>query len=326
MRALLFTGSHLELKADFPEPKIKKGEAKIKVLKAGICNTDLEITKGYLGFRGVLGHEFVGVVEEASSPGLLGQRVVGEINLPCGQCKYCLHGQSRHCPSRQVLGIKDKDGVFADYVTLPEKNLHLLPDSLSSDEALFTEPLAAALRIIEQLPPDFVKKKEEIKACVLGDGKLGLLAAQALKKVFPQVSCLGKHGNNLTLLSSWGITTYLNTDHGGLKFDLIVEATGNKEGLNQAVSLVQPEGIIFLKSTLQDDYEGNLSPLVIDEIQIIGSRCGPFPQAIKWLENKRVEVLKMIEAEYTLERAKEAMQRAAQPGALKVILNINSPD
>lgn len=322
MQALFFTGSHLQLRTDYPEPELKKGEAKIKILKAGICNTDLEIVKGYMGFRGVLGHEFVGVVEEASSETWLGKRVVGEINLPCGQCKFCLRGQSRHCSHRQVLGIQGKDGVFAEYVTLPEKNLHSIPESISNEEALFVEPLAAALRIGEQLPPRLIEDKDKINACVLGDGKLGLLVAQVLKNFFPHVSCIGKYEHKLLLLSSRGIATYLNTEQIGHKFDLIVEATGNREGLSQAINLIKPEGIIFLKSTIQDDQAGNFSPVVVNEIQIIGSRCGPFPLALEWLKEKRVDVLNLIEAEYGLEKAQEAFQKAAKPGALKVILNI----
>jgi|Deesub1362B_J571_1020462.scaffolds.fasta_scaffold00001_645 threonine dehydrogenase-like Zn-dependent dehydrogenase len=324
MRALYFDGISLKFQATYPSPAVKRGEAIIRVLKAGICHTDLEIIKGYMGFRGVPGHEFVGIVEEAPSEFWPGKRVAGEINLPCGQCSFCQTGQARHCPHRQVLGIKDKDGVFADYVTLPEENLHLIPESLSDEEAVFIEPLAAALRVLEQLMSLVGANKNTWRLCVLGDGKLGLLVAQVLKANFPEVVCQGKHPVNLAILASRGIKTYLVGEKIDERFDVVVEATGRKEGFSQAISLVLPEGIVFLKSTIQSDYSYNLSPVVVDEIKIWGSRCGPFDQAIDWLVKKRVDVLELIEAEYDLEDVEKALTRASQPGALKVIFNISS--
>lgn len=322
MRAIFFNGAKLVYRSDYPPPEPQSGEATLRVLKAGLCRTDLEIIKGYMGFRGILGHEFVGLVEEAADETWVGQRVVGEINLPCRRCSFCRRGLERHCPERRVLGIKDKDGALAEYLTLPLENLHLIPDSLSDDEAVFVEPLAAALRVLEQLAPYREKTRENWQFCVLGDGKLGLLMAQVLKAEFPEVICVGRHPAKLALLAPRGIKTYLAEEEIETKFDVVVEATGRREGFSRALGLVRPEGIIFLKTTLHEEVDFNLSPVVVDEVKIIGSRCGPFSQAIKWLAEKRVNVVELIEAEYSLEEMKKAFDRASRPGALKVIFNI----
>lgn len=314
MKALCLKRGQLQIRT-LPQPFPLKNEALIKVLKAGICNTDLELIKGYLGFEGILGHEFVGQVVEAPNSKLAGQRVVGEINLSCGKCEYCLGGKKEHCASRQVLGILSKNGALAEYLTLPMDNLHVLPPSVSDVEAVFIEPLAASLEILEQ-----IRIKRQDSVLVLGDGKLGLLIAQVLKLKTPKVSCVGKHKRKLEILKEKAVETHLFGTRIVDKFDVVVEATGNEKGLEEALSLVRPKGTVILKSTFQGKENVDVSKVVVDEIHLIGSRCGPFLRAIEVLSRKQVEVEKMVDGDFPLNRAKEAFAFAQKPETIKVLV------
>jgi threonine dehydrogenase-like Zn-dependent dehydrogenase len=321
MKGVFFNGK-LCFPADLPMPDPGPGEALVKVTLAGICNTDLEIVKGYMGYRGVLGHEFVGVVEEApqGAPGIKGSRVVGEINLACGKCAYCMGGVPTHCFSRRVLGIYEKDGSMAEYVTLPIRNLYRVPDELPDEEAVFTEPLAAAFQIIEQ-----VEFGEGDRVLVMGDGKLGLLCAQALALTTADITLLGKHEANLNIAWARGIRTALKGDfRPDEPFDFVVEATGRAEGLQEALRYVRPRGAVILKSTLAQGAKLNLAPIVINEITIIGSRCGPFQTTLRSLAGRSVDVRSMIAGVYPFSDADKAFKRAQKPGALKVLLDMSS--
>ena len=314
MKALVFDNGELSLK-QVPDPVSTPGEALVKVLKAGICNTDLEIAKGYMQFSGILGHEFVGRVEEAHDKHLVGRRVVGEINLFCGTCDFCTRGETRHCPSRQVLGIAGKNGAFAEYLTLPEKNLHILPESLPLNEGVFIEPLAAALQVLEQ-----VRVAQDDRVLVLGDGKLGLLIARVLAMVSDSVFCVGKHERNLALLHESGIQTFMKGEILEPGFPIIVEATGNEEGLHTALQMVLPGGTVVLKSTYRGIQSFDVSKIVVNEVRLIGSRCGPFPMALKVLEDKKIDVEDIIDGDFPLEQALEGFVLARKPGTLKVLL------
>ena len=317
MRALFFHNKRLQLKR-VPSPEPESNEALIKVLKAGICNTDIEILKGYMNFEGILGHEFVGKVIKAGKNQLIGKRVVGEINIGCGKCIYCINGKSNHCPSRKVLGILKKDGVFAEFVTLPLENLHVVPESISNEEAVFTEPLAASLRILEQVQ---IQKGDEV--LVLGDGKLGLLIAQVINRKGCQTFCLGKHKRKLKILQNKGIEVFLLGDRIKKKFDVVIETTGNKSGIEKALKLMKPEGRIVLKSTYFGKSNIDLSQIVINEIHIIGSRCGPFKNALKWLENKSIDTESLIDGDYPLIHWKIAFKEAKKRGNLKILFTMN---
>jgi len=314
MKALFFEKNQLIIRT-LPKPSPLRNEALIKVLKAGICNTDLELIKGYLGFEGILGHEFVGQVVEAADSKLVGKRVVGEINLACGKCECCLGGMKEHCPSRQILGISSKNGAFAEYLTLPLDNLHVLPPSVPDFEAVFIEPMAASLGILEQ-----IRIKRQDSVLVLGDGKLGLLIAQVMKFKTPEVSCVGKHKRKLEVLKKKAIETHLLGTKIGDKFDVVVEATGNEQGLEGALLLVKPRGKIVLKSTFQGEAKIDISKIVVDEIHIIGSRCGPFLKAIEVLRKKQVEVKSMVDGDFPLDKAREAFAFAQKPGAIKILI------
>lgn len=314
MKALCLKKDQLNIKT-LPQPSPRRNEALIKVLKAGICNTDLEMMKGYLGFEGILGHEFVGQVVEAANSKLVGKRVVGEINLGCGKCEYCRGGRKEHCPSRQVLGILNKDGALAEYLTLPMDNLHVLPPSISDVRAVFVEPLAASLEILEQ-----IRIRRQDSVLVLGDGKLGLLIAQVSKLKTPKVSCVGKHRRKLEILKEKAVDTHLLGTRNRGKFDIVVEATGNEKGLNEALSAVKPKGTVILKSTFEGKTKVDVSKVVVDEIHLIGSRCGPFSKAIEVLSRKQVEVEKMVDGDFPLDRAKEAFAFAQKPEILKVLI------
>jgi len=317
MKALVFSNKRIELKeVSIPEPQ--QNEVLIKILKAGICNTDLEILKGYMNFEGILGHEFVGKVVKAKNEKWIGKRVVGEINIGCGSCDYCLKNKANHCPYRKVLGILKKDGVFAEYITLPLSNLHLVSDNIPNKIAVFTEPLAAALRILEQ-----IKLKEKDKVLILGDGKLGLLIAQVIKKAGTETYCLGKYRKKLKILENKGIKTILLGKEITEKFDIIVEATGKKQGIIQALKYVKPEGKIILKSTYFDNINFNISSIVINEINIIGSRCGPFNKALEWLEKNLIDVESLIDGEYSLSEWEKAFSEAQKSESLKILFTIN---
>lgn len=314
MKAVIIESGTIRVK-DVPKPETSADEALIKVRKAGICNTDLELAKGYMHFGGIVGHEFVGEVEYAADKEWMGKRVVGEINIYCGRCDLCRAGMTKHCSQRAVLGILSKDGAFAEYLTLPLKNCHQVPDSVSDYEAVFIEPLAAALEIFER-----VKLEKEERALVLGDGKLGLLVAQIMRQHTPNVICVGKHSRNLGILKKMGIKTHLSGIDLGRQFSVVVEATGNQKGLEEALRLVRPQGVIVLKSTFCGKAQIDISKIVVDEIQLIGSRCGPFPKAIRQIEQKRINVDDLIDGDFPLERSHEAFALAQEPGTLKILL------
>lgn len=243
MRAIVFD-KKVEFYSDWPKPAPKAGEALIQVMLAGVCATDLELVKGYMGFKGVLGHEFCGIVTECEDKGSINKRVAGEINIGCNRCNWCIAGARNHCPNRAVLGILNKDGVFAEYITLPLENLHILPDAISDEEAVFIEPLAAAFEIAEQVD---VKGKD---VCVLGDGRLGLLCGQALALAGCSLTVIGRHPEKLAILERRGIKTRLDIEGIKKTFDVVVDCTGSDAGFNDALSLVKPRGTIILKTTV----------------------------------------------------------------------------
>jgi len=315
MRAVVFDG---EVKVtEIPMPRRADGEALVRVLTAGVCKTDLELTKGYMSFQGVPGHEFVGMVEQCSNPHLQGKRVVGEINCVCHRCRFCRLEMPHHCLNRTVLGVQNRQGAFAEFLTLPEENLHLVPNSIRDDVAVFTEPLAAAFRIPEQ-----VTVNADDSVVVLGDGKLGQLCAQVLWLYSKRLVCVGKHPWKLDLLNNLHINTVRQDDPVERGADIVVEATGSYEGLMRALELARPEGTIILKTTSAHPIALELSAPVINEIKIIGSRCGPFRPALEALAMGNVEVRPMISETYELRDATLALQRAASPEVMKVLLHI----
>lgn len=318
MQALHVENCRLTYKTDTPQPQPGPGEALIKVRLAGICATDLEIVKGYAGFTGVLGHEFVGevtAVHDERDVGWVGRRVTGSINLGCGVCPVCLGNGPEHCPNRTVLGIINKDGAFADYLTLPVINLHAVPDKVADEEAVFTEPLAAALKIREQvkIPPN-----EHI--AVVGPGRLGLLVGQALALAGTAVTMLGRRPQSLILPAELGLSTGLAADFSDDSFNFVVEATGNEAGFVQSLRLVRPQGTLVLKSTFAGKATLDLTKLVVAEINVVGSRCGPFAPSLRLLEKGAVAVRPFIKAEYPLRDGIAALAHAARPGVLKVLL------
>jgi alcohol dehydrogenase len=323
VRALVFDGN-LKVDEQRPAPRIQPGEALIEVRRAGICNTDLEITRGYLDFHGVLGHEFVGTVREVASPedkDWLGKRVVGEINAACGHCPTCRANRPTHCPNRTTLGIGGLDGAFADYLRLPVVNLVEVPASVPDEQAVFTEPLAASVEILEQLhirPTD--------RALVVGDGKMGLLISQVLRLTGAEVGLLGRHPEKAALVERQGVTFHQGVplEPGEVGFDVVVECTGNAEGLATARSLVRPRGTLVLKSTYHGTPSVPLSMYVVDEINVVGSRCGPFAPALRLLERRLIDVEPLISAEYSLKDGLAAFDAAFGKGNLKVLLNVNS--
>jgi alcohol dehydrogenase len=318
MRAIKFNKG-LKIIKNYPVPKPQEGEALIKILTAGICNTDIEITKGYMGFSGILGHEFVGIVEKINDPNqeLLNQRVVGEINCGCGYCEYCLKDLENHCPKRTVLGIFNRNGCFADYITLPVKNLHKVSDNITNREAVFTEPLAAAFEILEQ-----IQINPDDKVLILGDGKLGLLISFVLNLTLGEVILVGKHQEKLDIAKNQGVKVKLLNNLSVEKiYDVVVEATGSVSGFELAQNLVKPRGTIVLKSTLASEKPLNLAPIVIDEIKIIGSRCGPFKPTLKVLEQKLIDVTPLISGEFNFNEAQRAFELSKTTGILKVLIN-----
>jgi threonine dehydrogenase-like Zn-dependent dehydrogenase len=316
MRGLVLH-QHLQNRIDLPIPSPGHQEARIRVIQAGICSTDLHMVKGYMAFQGVLGHEFVGVVDEASDTILIGQRVVGEINAACRTCETCLSGRPTHCPHRTTLGIQGRDGAFAEYLTLPVANLFVLPDSITDDQAVFIEPLAAACEI-----PQMISIKPTDRVVVIGDGKLGLLCAQVLGLSGCGVTLLGHHAENCTWLLHRGITVTAHAGDIHPGADVIVEATGSPDGLAMAMQLVRPRGTVVLKSTYQEKISLLMAEVVIQEISLIGSRCGPFAPAIRLLEGGHIRVDPLIHARYSLAQGIMAMEKAAERGTLKVMLHI----
>lgn len=318
MKALRFENSRLSV-ADVPAPS-REGEALVRVSLAGVCNTDLEIVRGYAGFEGTPGHEFVGVVE--SAPGateLVGRRVVGEINAGCGRCELCRAGDSRHCPARTVLGIVGRDGAFAEFLQLPAANLLPVPDEVPDERAVFCEPLAAACAITER-----VSIIEETRVAVIGDGKLGLLCAQALKVLTrARVTLVGKHQSKLDLARRRDIETLMADDLSASfdrAFDVTVEASGSPSGFATALRLLRPRGTLVLKSTFHGTTELNAAPVVVDEISIVGSRCGRFAPALELLRRDAVDVGSLVHKEFPLSEGVRALERAAEPGVLKVLM------
>ncbi|MBI4750413.1 MAG: alcohol dehydrogenase catalytic domain-containing protein [Acidobacteria bacterium] len=318
MLALRFEHNQLTLQ-DISLPATD-GTALIRMTRAGICATDLAITRGYASFSGTLGHEFVGIIEESPDPEWIGKRVVGNINIGCGNCRECHRGDSRHCALRRVLGIRSYDGAFAEFLTLPLRNLHVIPDSLSDSVAVFAEPLAAACRILEQ-----VVIKPDQSVVVLGDGKLGQLIARMLKASGYNPLLIGKYETKRALAEQVGIQTRI-LDEGGVDTDLrqavdvVIEATGNSQAFAQALELVSPCGTIILKSTLHGNWTLKAENFVVPEVTVVGSRCGRLEHSLKLLESGTIEVASLISAEFPLAQALDAFRFAAQPGIMKVQL------
>ena len=299
-----------------PVPRRRPGYSLIRVLCAGICNTDLELQRGYYGFRGRPGHEFVGEVVESGRRGLIGRRVVGEINLACGQCEWCARRLGRHCPSRTVLGIVRHPGAFAEFLTLPDVNLHVLPRAISTEAGVFVEPLAAACEILDQvrIPPNR-------QVAVLGDGKLGLLVAQALQARGAIVEQYGRHRDKLRIAAAKGVTPHLvGRKLPSAAFDLVVDATGSAEGLRSAVGMVRPRGTLVMKSTVHGAVALDTAPVIVNEVTLVGSRCGRFAPAIELLKRGLVDVESMISETFPLDRGAAAFESAARRGTLKVLL------
>jgi alcohol dehydrogenase len=311
---------HLENKRvsikQIPRPRAPRGYALIRLLCGGICSTDLELQRGYHGFSGIPGHEFVGEVVEADRRGLVGRRVVGEINLGCGACDWCRRSLGRHCPARKVLGIVKHPGAFREFLTLPERNLHVLPNSISTEEGVFVEPLAAACEILDQVD---IPCSSQI--AVLGDGKLGLLIAQFLQAYGYRVHQFGHHQEKLRIAASAGVATELVREHlPRAEYEWVVEATGSPKGLTAAVGMTRPRGTVILKSTMHGLVGVDSSPVIVNEIILVGSRCGRFEPAIELLKLGAIHVARMISERIPLDRAPSAFRQAARAGALKVLL------
>ena len=317
MKALRFDGDSLML-ADVPMLG-NEGEALIRVTRSGICNTDLEIVRGYAGFTGTIGHEFVGVVERADdATHLVSKRVVGEINAGCGSCEKCVAGDTRHCPTRTVLGIVGRDGAHAEYLQLPSRNLIEVPENVSDEQAVFAEPLAAAYGITEQ-----VDIAPETRVAVIGDGKLGLLCAMSLALRSQNVTLIGKHASKMSVAKKSGVETVeLNAITASMngEFDVVVEASGSESGFATALDLIRPRGKIVLKSTFHGTPVWAASRIVVDEITIVGSRCGRFAPAVDLLARGLIRTDDLISDEFSLSDGVAAMQHAAKNGVLKVLL------
>ena len=317
MKALRVSSGQLRLdEIDRPDAG---NESLVRVIKSGICNTDLEIARGYAGFEGTIGHEFVGIIENSDDSELIGKRVVGEINAGCGKCALCRQGDPRHCANRTVLGIHGRDGAHAEFLTLPNQNLLPVPKSVSDIEAVFVEPLAAAYGICEQVGFD-----PEARVAIVGDGKLGILCARSLSPLINGVTIIGKHREKLRLAAKYGnVTAVLLNEIDGLSrnFDIVIEASGSESGFATALDLLKPRGMLILKSTFHGALQWESSRVVVDEITIKGSRCGRFDPALKLLADGNVEVEDLVSEEFCLEEGISAMHRASQSGVLKVLLN-----
>lgn len=317
MKALRFKNSKLSLE-EIDRPS-RSEEALVRVVKSGICNTDVEIVRGYAGFEGTIGHEFVGIVEECEDRTLKGSRVVGEINAGCGRCDICNAGDSRHCPTRTVLGIVGRDGCHAEFLTLPAGNLFKIPDDVSNEEAVFAEPLAAAVGIREQ-----VEIGPETKLAVIGDGKLGLLIAMSLGLSSESVTLIGRHREKMALVADLGIETQLSQDASklGNRFDVVVEASGSESGFASALDLVRPRGKLVLKSTFVGKPVWEAWRVVVDEITVVGSRCGRVGPALDLLGQKKIDVKRLISDEFSLTNGVAAMNAAATKGSRKILLDM----
>jgi len=313
MRAVVLAESGLRVQ-DVPLPVVKSGEVLLKVLRAGLCETDLQLVRGYMGFRGVLGHEFVGIPESGR---FRGQRVVGEINCACHNCPTCDSGLPTHCPRRSVLGILNHDGAFAEYIAVPEVNLHPVPDHVTEEQAVFVEPLAAAFQILEQIP---VLAGRVV--VVLGDGRLGQLCARVLALAGCRLTVLGKHLSKLSRLQGLAIETALVQDWTSERYaDVVVDCTGSSTGLATALQLLKPRGTLVLKTTVAGTPPLTLAPIVIDEIQVIGSRCGPFPPALAALASGAIDVMPLIDGRFRLDQALAAFELAQTQPVMKLLLD-----
>jgi len=323
VRAIVLEGDRVSYEASRDVERPRFGEAMVQVIRAGVCETDLQLIRGYMGFRGVLVHEFGGIAEEGP---YAGRRVVGEINCSCWTCDTCLAGRPTHCPNRTTIGINRHDGAFAEYIPVPQRNLHLVPDAMPTDVAVFTEPVAAAFQIPAQLslnPAD--------RVVVLGDGRLGNLCAQVLAGICDRVLVVGKHREKLALLDDLGIETAVLDDVRGVrgqadqeKADLVVDCTGSETGLPAALQIVRPRGTIVLKTTVAGMQKMPWAPIVIDEVTIVGSRCGPFDRALDALEAGNVDVLPMISERFDLSRGVDALDAAQRKDVLKVLIDVTS--
>ncbi len=322
MKAIVFD-KELKLDKNYAKPSPKVGEALIRVELAGICNTDYEITKGYMGYVGILGHEFVGVVEDVNGAdkSWIGKRVVAEISYGCDDpnCEWCAKKNYRHCPNRHTLGIWRKDGCFAEYVTMPTKVLFEVPQNVPNEQAVFVEPLAAACEITEQLHIEPTQK-----IVVLGDGKLGLTTALALNAQNLDVLLVGKHQNKLDIAKAQGVETKLLSEFKlEKKYDVVVEATGTASGFETSIALTKPRGVLVLKSTVATGKELNLAPIVIDEITVLGSRCGQFAPALRMLKNNRINFAPFITKTYSIDEALEAFEANKAKESLKILIKIS---
>ena len=316
MRALRINESQLEFTSTHPAPEPQDGWTRVRVLQAGICETDLQLLAGYMDFHGILGHEFVGIAEDGP---LEGKRVVGEINCPCRQCPACLADLGNHCPHRTVLGILNHDGAFADFLRLPTGNLHVVPDRLDNDLATLVEPVAAALQI-----PAQVAIQSGMKAAVVGDGRLGNLCAQMLQSLDCQTTVVGKHPEKLARLTRHALHTCLLNEASSLDpFDIVVDCAGSQSGIETALQLVRPRGTVVMKTTVANPHQVQLSPVVIHEISLVGSRCGPFSKAIAALQSGQFVLDDFVTSRFPLEQFQDAFHRAKEKDALKVVLQIS---
>jgi len=317
MQALFCKNGKLSIEG-CPMPVRQKGEALIRVHRAGICTTDIEIVKGYVpGFSGIPGHEFYGYVEEAEDAALLGKRATAEINCACGKCGYCRSGLPRHCPHRTVLGITEKNGSFAEYITVPQENVVVIPDEIPETSALLIEPLAAALEILEQVP---VKPGQSV--LLVGDGRLGqLIGCVFLANGLP-LSAVGKHAAKLGRLKQRGARTYRLNKFAASPFDIVIEASGSPSGFDLALACVKPRGTVVLKSTYAGGFQFNPSPVVVNELSVIGSRCGRFSEAVKFLKKFKPDLSYMISARYPFSQALRAFEEVKENNVLKVVLEM----
>ena len=314
MNATYFDGKKMIFDKNYLKPN--SDEVLVKVDLAGICGTDLEIIQGYMKYNGILGHEFVGTVEKSNNSKLVGKRVVGEINAGCGKCNSCEKGLERHCPNRTVLGILKRNGAFAEFLSLPEKNLHVIPDSITDKQAVFIEPLAAAFEINEQ-----VSLQPQWNVAVVGDGKLAQLIIQVLKLTCSNITCFGKHKSKLEGLVKGGTKIKIGiASMDEQSFDLVIEATGNDSGFSDSMKLIKPRGTVVLKSTIASKKNLDLTPTVVNEITLIGSRCGLFKPAIDALANGIISVDSMADAVFPLNEFSKAIEYAKKPDTMKVFL------